>query len=349
MNTQKIHLIFTWKEYLLFFLLNAIVVSCNFLLFFEFYIKDGKELYLSSIVTFGNILFLSLFCVFFYGLWHKIYVERPVKKILDATTAVAAGNFDTRIDIPKKAIMRLNEFDQIILNFNLMTKELAGTETLQTDFIANVTHELKTPLASIQNYSTLLQSPLITPANQREYTDAIIRNSKQLSDLITNILKLNKLENQQIFPETSLFNLSEQVTECILSYESLWESKHIDIDTDIEEDIMIHADSSLLTLVWNNLLSNAMKFTPVGGKVSLSLHQVGNTAQFVITDTGCGMGKETISHIFEKFYQGDRSHAQQGNGLGLALAKKVTDIFHGTIKAESSESKGSIFIVCLPL
>ncbi len=345
---KKINPLFTWREYVLFFLLSAFTVGSNFFLFFEYYNKENKSLYLSGAVTFGNILFVSFVCVFFYGIWHKFFIEKPVKKILKATNAVAAGDFSTQIEMKHKSSLHFNELDQITENFNLMTKELSGTETLRTDFIANVTHELKTPLASIQNYATLLETTPIT-SSQREYTDAIIRNSKQLSELITNILKLNKLENQQIFPETKTYNLSEQLTECILSHENLWEQKEINLDTDIEEQISINADDSLLTLVWNNLMSNAIKFTPVKGKINISLHRAGSSAVMTISDTGCGMSEDTMAHIFDKFYQGDSSHATQGNGLGLALAKKVIDICNGTIQVESTVTKGSTFIVTLPL
>lgn len=258
---KKINPLFTWREYILFFFLSTFTVGSNFFLFFEYYNKENKSLYLSGAITFGNILFVSFVCVFFYGIWHKLFIEKPVKRILKATNAVASGDFSTQIKTVHKNSLHFNELDQITENLNLMIKELSGTETLRTDFIANVTHELKTPLASIQNYATLLETTPIT-SSQREYTDAIIRNSKQLSELITNILKLNKLENQQIFPETKTYDLSEQLTECILGYENLWEQKEINLDTDIEEQISINADDSLLTLVWNNLMSNAIKFTP---------------------------------------------------------------------------------------
>jgi signal transduction histidine kinase len=345
---KKINPLFTWREYILFFFLSTFTVGSNFFLFFEYYNKENKSLYLSGAITFGNILFVSFVCVFFYGIWHKLFIEKPVKRILKATNAVASGDFSTQIKTVHKNSLHFNELDQITENLNLMIKELSGTETLRTDFIANVTHELKTPLASIQNYATLLETTPIT-SSQREYTDAIIRNSKQLSELITNILKLNKLENQQIFPETKTYDLSEQLTECILGYENLWEQKEINLDTDIEEQISINADDSLLTLVWNNLMSNAIKFTPNKGKINISLHQAGNSAVMTISDNGCGMNQETAAHIFDKFYQGDSSHATQGNGLGLALAKKVIDICNGTIKVESIEAEGSTFIVTLPI
>jgi len=345
---KKVNSLFTWRDYILFFILNAFTVSSNFFLFFEYYIKENKSLYISAAITFGNILFVSFLCVLFYGLWHKFYIEKPVKRILNATNAVASGDFSTQIEMKHKSSLHFNELDQITENLNLMTKELSGTETLRTDFIANVTHELKTPLASIQNYATLLETTPIT-SSQREYTDAIVRNSKQLSELVTNILKLNKLENQQIFPETKTYNLSEQLTECILSYENLWEQKEINLDTDIEEQISINADDSLLTLVWNNLMSNAIKFTPAKGKINISLHRAGSSAVMTISDTGCGMNEDTMAHIFDKFYQGDSSHATQGNGLGLALAKKVVSIFHGSITVASKEGNGSTFTVTLPL
>ena len=228
-----------------------------------------------------------------------------------------------------------------------MAAELGGVETLRTDFIANVSHELKTPLAAINNYGTLLQSPDLTEDERIEYAKAITENSRRLANLITNILKLNKLENQQIYPKAEPYNLSEQLCECLLSFETVWEQKSIEIDTDIDEDVIVSADSELLSLVWNNLFSNAVKFTEEHGKVFVQLKNENGYAAVTVTDTGCGMSAETGKHIFEKFYQGDTSHAAKGNGLGLALVKRVVDITDGEISVQSELGKGSTFTVKL--
>ena len=204
-------------------------------------------------------------------------------------------------------------FNRIIECLNKLTQELSGTETLRTDFIANVSHELKTPLAVMGNYATMLQRPGITEEEKNEYAKAISEASRRLAQLITNILKLNKLENQQIFPKHTEFDLSEQLCRCLLQFEDAWERKDLQIETDIQEDVAIRSDEELLSLVWNNLFSNAVKFTPEGGTVSLGLREEGEWVVVTVSDTGCGMKPETGKHIFEKFYQGDTSHASVGS------------------------------------
>ena len=222
---------------------------------------------------------------------------------------------------------------------------MSGLETLRTDFIANVSHELKTPLAVVQNYGTMLQQPGLPEEKRIEYAKAITDTSRKLADLITNILKLNKLENQQIYPENHIYNLGEQLCECLLDFESVWEQKKIEIFTDIEEEVFVETDTELLSLVWRNLFSNAMKFTEPEGSVYVTLRSENDFAVVEVKDTGCGISPETGKHIFEKFYQGDTSHSTQGNGLGLALVKRVMDIVGGDISVSSEIKKGSTFTV----
>lgn len=228
-----------------------------------------------------------------------------------------------------------------------MTVELSSVETLRTDFISNVSHELKTPLAVIQNYCTMLQSEDYSNEEKLAFAKTISETSRSLASLITNILKLNKLENQQIYPDRKVYDLSDQLCICLLGFENIWEQKNIDIDADIADDVSIFADEELLTLVWNNLFSNAFKFTESDGTVSISLKCDNDFAVVTVTDTGCGMSAETGKHIFEKFYQGDTSHAVKGNGLGLALVKRVIDILDGEISVQSEVGKGSTFTVKL--
>ena len=222
---------------------------------------------------------------------------------------------------------------------------MSGIETLRTDFISNVSHELKTPLSIIQNYGTLLQQPDLPEERRMEYAKTVTDASRRLANLITNILKLNKLENKQIYPTQTVYNLGEQLCECLLTFENIWEEKSIEINTDLAEDIQIKSDAELLSLVWNNLFSNALKFTPNGGCVSVSLWAEPGYAVVKVSDTGCGISPEVGAHIFEKFYQGDTSHATQGNGLGLALVKRVVDIVEGDISVSSKIGKGSSFTV----
>ena len=202
-------------------------------------------------------------------------------------------------------------------------------------------------MAVMQNYGTLLQSPDISDEQRIEYGKAITEQTKRLSTLIVNILKLNKLENQQIYPNTEEFDLCEQLCECLLEHESVWEKRNIEIETELEEEIYVEADKELLSLVWNNLMSNALKFTEPGGTVSIRLYQDERYAYVQVQDTGCGMSPETGANIFKKFYQGDTSHATKGNGLGLALVKRVIDICKGEISVSSTIGVGSTFTVRL--
>ena len=348
MNINK--LLFAMRRYVTFFLLIAFIITCCMLMFLTSIQKalniefTSENTEAAAILTFINVIFLSLVCTIIDGIRRKLMVERPVRRITEATQKIMNGDLTARIE-PFRSIDSGSGFDVIIEHFNRMAEELSGLETLRTDFIANVSHELKTPLSVIQNYGTLLQSPALTAEQRIEYSKAITASSRRLADLITNILKLNRLENQQIFPAAKKFDLGEQLAECLLDFENVWEEKNIDIDTDIEENIIIYSDRELLSLVWNNLFSNAFKFTDNGGKVFVSLKKENDKAVIKISDTGCGISPETGKHIFEKFYQGDTSHAVQGNGLGLALVKRVIDIVKAEISVQSEVGKGTEFTV----
>ena len=338
------------NNYLVFFLMVAFVVSCCMMLFVRtladtmglVFTKDNIAA--AAKLTFGNVLLITVVSATIDYIRRKQMVERPVKRILEATEKIMQGDFTVRIK-PVKEFAGETDFNEIIKAINKMTAELQGTETLRTDFIANVSHELKTPLAVMGNYATMLQKPGISQEDRLEYAKAISHSSRRLAALITNILKLNKLENQQIFPQLDEFDLGEQLCENLLQFEEIWEKKNLNIETDIADDVRIRSDSELLSLVWNNLISNAVKFTPEGGTVGVSLKTEGNLVVVTVRDTGCGIKPEVGQHIFEKFYQGDTSHATQGNGLGLALVKRVVDIFHGEIGVQSVYGQGSIFTV----
>ncbi|MGN0563953.1 MAG: ATP-binding protein [Candidatus Heritagella sp.] len=327
--------------FLLCFCLCAFIVTCSFLLFFREIELPRDQLPTAARATFFNILLLSALFTGINQVYRKITVDRPVTKIKRALSAITGGDFSVRLDTQGHG----DSFAEIMEQINRMTQELSGVETLRTDFIANVSHELKTPLAVMQNYGTILQQPGLSEEKRIEYARSITDASCRLADLITNILKLNKLENQQIFPTAREYDLSEQLCENLLAFETVWEEKEIDLVTDIAENVRVCADPELLSLVWNNLLSNAFKFTENGGRVWVSLSAGESHATVKIRDTGCGMTPETGAHIFEKFYQGDPSHASQGNGLGLSLVKRVIDILHGEIQVESLYGEGSTFTV----
>ncbi|MBQ4642034.1 MAG: HAMP domain-containing histidine kinase [Oscillospiraceae bacterium] len=337
------------SSFLLFFLTVGFIVSCSMMLFVNI-LADTMELTLTqeniataAKVTFWNVILITLLFKLADYIRRKIMVERPTKIITEATEKIMSGDFSVCIKPMQSSGME--GFNQIAEAINQMAEELGSVETLRTDFIANVSHEMKTPLAVMQNYGTLLQVTDLPDEKRVEYAKGVTDASRRLAEMMTNILKLNRLENQQIFPEITEFDLGEQLCECLLQFENVWEKKNIEIDTDIAEDIKVAADAELLSLVWNNLFSNAFKFTEEGGTVSLSLTATEHHAIIRVRDTGCGMTAEIGAHIFEKFYQGDTSHSAQGNGLGLALVKRVIDIMQGEIGVESVVGKGSTFTV----
>jgi len=337
------------NNYVVFFLTVAFAVSCCMMLFVRTLadnmglVFNEENIGAAAKVTFLNVLLLTFLFGTIDYVRRKLMVDRPVKIITEATEQIMQGDFSVRVAPMHGAGME--GFNQIGMAINAMAKELSGTETLRTDFIANVSHELKTPLAVMGNYATMLQRPGITEEERCEYAKAISEAARKLAQLITNILKLNKLENQQIFPQPKEFDLGEQLCECLLVFEDAWEAKNLEIETDMEEDVRIKSDPELLSLVWNNLISNAVKFTPDGGTIGLSLKTEDSSVVVQVRDTGCGMKPEVGQHIFEKFYQGDTSHATQGNGLGLALVKRVVDILNGEIGVQSVYGEGSTFTV----
>ena len=338
-----------FSSFLLFFLSVGFVVSCCMMLFLRVLSTEMGLVYTpdniaeAAKITFLNVVIITVLFKAADFIRRIIMVDKPVKMITDAAEKIMNGDFSARVKHMHGSGME--GFNQIGESINKMAEELSSVETLRTDFIANVSHEMKTPLAIIQNYGTLLQNPDLPEEKRIEYAKAITDASRRLADMMTNILKLNRLENQQIYPNLNTFDLGEQLCECLLQYESTWERKNIEIQTDIAENIFVSADAELLSPVWNNLFSNAFKFTEDGGKVSLTLVADEKYATVKITDTGCGMTAEIGAHIFEKFYQGDTSHKTQGNGLGLALVKRVVDILEGDIGVESTVGVGTTFTV----
>lgn len=336
-------------RYLVFFLLVAFVITCCTVLFVSTLTQSidvvltDKNLEAAAKLTFLNVLLLTLIFTVVDTVRRKITVERPVKEITTAAEKIVKGDFSVRIN----EFGADETFKEISECFNRMAEELGGVETLRTDFISNVSHEMKTPLSVIQNYATLLREPELSEEKRLEYAKKISDTTLKTSYMMTNVLKLNRLENQQIYPKSDTFDLGEQLCECLLLYENVWEAAGIEIETEIAQNVTVKTDAELLSYVWSNLFSNAFKFTPPKGKVSVKLTADENTATVEISDTGCGMTPETGAHIFEKFYQGDTSHASCGNGLGLALVKRVIDIIHGEISVESCVGKGSKFTVKL--
>ncbi len=305
---------------------------------------DGNKGVL-SVVMLVTIAFLALVCTVIDAVRRKITVERPTERILEATQKIASGDFTARVFVAHP-YSRYDEYDRIADNINKMAAELSRTEVVHNDFISNVSHELKTPLSVLQSYAAAIQREDLDAETRRHYAQVIVSASKRLSGLVTNILKLNKLENQELSPQYGKVRLDEMLAQSLLRFEEKMDEKGLIPECDLEE-VTVVSDADFLEIVWDNLLSNAIKFTESGGKIGVSVRAERGQAVVKISDTGCGISAETGRHIFDKFYQGETSHAQEGNGLGLSLVKKVIDILGGEIAVESEVGKGSTFIVKL--
>lgn len=275
-----------------------------------------------------------------------ITFERPLRDIEDALEEIQNGNFNVQVENRKEA--HYGQLDSIISHINLMARELSGMETLRNDFIANISHELKAPLAVLMNLGTLLQKPGLSDEDRLKYAKTLTDETRKMGTMIGSILRLNRLENQQIYPNHEVYDVSEQVIECLLDFERVWEQKNIEIRNEIEEDVKINADPQLLGPIWENLFSNAVKYTGEGGIITVRLRETETEVEVTVADTGIGMSAETQAHMFDKFYQGDRSHGAEGNGLGLSLVHRILAIVGGEISVESAPDVGSVFVVTVP-
>ena len=267
---------------------------------------------------------------------------RPIRELTKATEAIAKGNFNVRVSVPKN-----DEMGKLVNNFNRMTRDLGSTETLQRDFINNVSHEFKTPLASISGFAKLLRSDGVTDEQRDEYAAIIAEESDRLARLSSSILRLTRLDNASALDGQTDYSLDEQLRRIIALLAAQWDAKGIDMMVDVE-DITVHGHKELLGEVWMNLLTNAIRFTPEGGKIAVRASELLDDIVVEVEDNGCGMTHEVKSRIFERFYQGDKSHSNEGNGLGLALVKRIVQLSGGTIEVESTPGAGSLFRVRLP-
>lgn len=335
---------FTAAGAIIFFVTIAVIIQIAVLVY-DYIIQRTSDKTLIAVLILIVVLILAAICTVADIVRRKVMVDRPVVKILAATEQIASGDFDVRIDTAH-VYGNYDEYDLIAENINKMAAELRKSEVLKTDFISNVSHELKTPISVIHNYAVALSAHDLDGETREKYSATILAASKKLSALVSNILKLNKLENQEINPERCEVDLTAMLSETILGYEDIIENKGLELDCDLD-DVRIVSSPSYLEIVWNNLISNAIKFTEPGGKISVSLRSVDNTAVVEVADTGCGISAEVGKRIFEKFYQGDTSHSAEGNGLGLALVKKVIDVLGGEISVKSEVGLGTTFTIVL--
>lgn len=290
---------------------------------------------LLALVTLVLGMFISMF-IFRYAL-------NPITELSKAMQEVADGDYTVKLEVPGHK----GEIYELLNNFNVMVQELNSTETLHSDFISNVSHEFKTPLATITGYATLLQDDTLTPQERDEYVEIIMTSAKELSKMTGNILSLSRLENQTIITDQEEFRVDEQIRRIILRAESAWSEKNLVLEPELDK-ITWYGNQELTTHIWSNLIDNAIKFTPAGGEITIKASMDEEWLTVSVQDSGIGIPPEIQSRIFDKFYQGDTSHKKKGNGLGLALVHQIVTLYGGHITLESIPDLGSTFTVCLP-
>lgn len=286
----------------------------------------------------GSVL-LGVVIALFVG---KLII-RPIQNISNAFGELSRGNFEIRIPEDE----RLLEIREMAQSFNAMAYELSHIETLRSDFVADVSHEFKTPIAAIEGYATLLQNPGLTWEKQEHYIEKILDNSRRLSSLSGSVLTLSKLENQETVPGRTEYRLDEQIRRCILILENKWTVKNIEFDMELPR-AFYYGSEALLDQVWTNLIDNAVKYSPENSSIRIRICDEPGAVVVTVSDDGCGMTEDVQKHIFEKFYQGDKSHKSEGNGLGLALVRRIIELCRGAIRVESSPGNGTTFTVELP-
>lgn len=302
-----------------------------------------SELLSLEMLVYVFVISISV-CIVFY-LVKRRFIDLPIRKLQNAAQKVANGDFTVRVS-PYRKDGKKDEIEVLYEDFNKMIGELASTETLKTDFISSVSHEIKTPIAVIENYASYLQSEDVKEFERNCHIKTIVHAAQSLSVLVNDILSMNKLEHLEIIPQGHLYSLDEQIRKCVVIHEDLWSRKDINVSANLVET-MVTYNEGLLELIWNNLISNAIKFTKPGGEILIDLRKDNNNIIFNISDTGCGISEDILKHIFDKFYQGDTSHSKEGNGLGLAMVKKVCDLYHASLSVKSSPDKGTTFTVIL--
>ena len=267
----------------------------------------------------------------------------PIAKLRSAMREVADGDFK----VEAKCESRIQDVQDIYDSFNSMVRELSTTETLQTDFISDVSHEFKTPINAIEGYASLLEGEP-SPEEQRAYVEKILFNTRRLSALTGNILLLSKLSNQSILPQKTQFRLDEQIRQAIVALEQMWSEKELGFEVELAETPFFGYES-LLPHVWTNLIGNAVKFSPKGGEIRIKMMRTEGAVVFTIEDDGPGIVPGDEEHIFTKFYQSESSHGMEGNGLGLALVRQIVEMSGGSVDVQNLEVGGCRFTVRLPL
>lgn len=270
------------------------------------------------------------------------HIINPLRKITEATKKVATGNLKVKVDVDRK-----DEIGELAQNFNIMVDELNSIEYLRKDFISNISHELKTPIASIQGFAKLLSDDNLSKEEKEEYINIILEETQRLSNLSSNMLKLSKLEKQEIVTNKTEYRLDNQIRKAIIMLDEKINSKKIKISLDSSE-VSIYEDEDLIMEIWINLINNAIKYSNENGEIKIKVIEEENDVKVSIKDEGIGIPKDKQERIFEKFYQVENSRAGEGSGLGLAIVKRIVDLIKGKIEVESKEKQGTKIIVSIP-
>lgn len=345
MNRINKRITLTMHFGILIFIINLITTVITAILMYASFsvgILNSKNI-TSGMVLIIMTLIASMIIGIIVSVCSSKALLKNVRQFIEATEKLSRGDFSARLNL-----RRPPEFRLLSENFNRMAKELGGIEVLRTDFINNFSHEFKTPIISIKGFAEILRSDDLSKEEKNEYLDIIIEESKRLSSLATNVLNLSKIETQSIINEVERFNLGEQIRQCILLLDSKFINKNILLNINIE-DYYINGNKEMLNQVWLNILDNSIKFNNEDGLVKIDMKKENEDIIVEITDNGVGISEEKIYKIFDKFYQCDTSHATNGNGLGLSIVKKIIELHGGTISCESVISKGTKFIVKLPI
>lgn len=270
-------------------------------------------------------------------------IFRPIEQINEATKKVALGEYDIELETKRE-----DEIGELTNNFNKMTRGLKSTENLQKEFINNVSHEIKTPVSSIEGFAKFLKDKNLTDEEREEYANIIIEEAKRLENLTGKILKLSKLNNQEIITNKQEIEVAEQIRKAISLLEPKWSKKDIKINVSLEEKIFL-GDEDLIFQVWVNIIDNAIKFSNEGESIDIKVYEKDSNLNVEIKDHGIGMKEEELEKVYDRFYQIDRSHSKEGSGLGLAIVKRIVELSEGKIEIKSKENKGTTVIVKLPV
>ena len=327
-------------SYLIFVITVSIVVSLGIIIYSN--IKDFP-LGILALLVLIYILFAGLVFYIIDYVRRNVFINKPLNDILDATYLISKGQFDINLK-PRHNLSDYDELDMIMVNINKMVNALRNEEILRNDFISNFSHEVKTPIAVIDGYINLLKKRDIKDNDKEMYLDKLAISVSNLSNLVSNILKLNKLENEEEIEKENV-NLVSILENVIVSFDELLVNKNINLDIDICDKADIISNQSIIQIIFSNLISNAIKFSKDNSIIVIKLLKSDNNYKFIVKDNGIGMTKDTINNIFNRFYQADTSHKSEGNGLGLSMVKKGIDRLGYKISIESEEGIGSTFVV----